>query len=104
MRYLATVTALALCTSAWAQSVVLDTGNSVTSSTHLEQNSSTSSSSVSSSADGDTGVTTNSIVGRTGSMCSAVVEGKRCDIACQAPQMAQCGRGEVATEPSCVCK
>ena len=104
MRHLVTVAALALCTSAWAQSVVLDTDSPVTSSTRIESNSSSSSSSVSSSTNSDTGVSTNSIVGRTGSMCSTVVAGKRCEIACQAPQMAQCGKGEVETEPSCVCR
>ena len=53
---------------------------------------------------GGTSTQTNSIVGRTGSMCSAVVEGKRCDIQCRAPQVAQCGKAIDASEPSCLCQ
>lgn len=101
MRHLMTVVALGLCTSVSAQSVVLDTGNPVTITNSIE---SRSSSSVASSVNADTGVSTSSIVGRTGSMCSAVVEGTRCEISCQAPQVAQCGKGESAAQPSCVCK
>ena len=53
---------------------------------------------------GGTSTTTNSIVGRTGSMCSAIVEGKRCDIQCRAPQVAQCGKSADLSEPSCLCQ
>jgi hypothetical protein len=40
----------------------------------------------------------------TGSMCNTVVEGKRCEVTCQAPQVAQCGKGANTGEPSCICK
>ena len=52
----------------------------------------------------DTGTVTNSMVGRTGSLCSAVVAGKRCEATCQAPQVALCGKSADAREPSCGCK
>ncbi len=102
MRYLLTVVALGLCTSVSAQSVVLDTDSSVSTRTTIESN---NSSSVTSSVDaGGTGAITNSIVGRTGSMCSAVVEGKRCEVSCQTPQVAQCGKALETAEPACICK
>jgi hypothetical protein len=41
-------------------------------------------------------------MGSTGSMCSAVNESKRCEISCQAPQVAQCARGTGA--PLCYCR
>src|SRR5687768_8853686 len=110
MRYLATVAAFALCTGVSAQSVVLEPGSPVTVTNSISSNSSSSSitsndsSSVTNSVNADTGVSTSSIVGRTGSMCSAVVEGRRCEITCQAPQVAQCGKGVEAGEPSCACK
>jgi hypothetical protein len=100
MRYLVTVVALGLCTSVSAQSVVLDTDSSVTTRSTIESNTS----SVTSSVDANTGVVTNSIIGRTGSMCSAVVEGMRCEISCRAPQVAQCGKGLTTAEPTCMCK
>jgi hypothetical protein len=59
---------------------------------------------VTNSVNANTGAVTSSIIGRTGSMCSAVVEGTRCEISCQAPQVAQCGKGENAAQPSCICK
>ncbi len=101
MRYLVTFVALGLCTSVSAQSVVLDTDSSVSTRTTIE---SSNASSVTNSVNGDTGAITSSIIGRTGSMCSAVVAGKRCKVACQAPQLAQCGKGIDAGEPSCVCR
>jgi hypothetical protein len=70
-----------------AGSVILDNQSSVTSSV---------------TTDG-TGATTRSITGRTGSMCSAGQEGQRCEISCQAPQVAQCGNGSNG-EPVCFCK
>jgi hypothetical protein len=51
-----------------------------------------------------TGTTTSSIVGRTGSMCSAVNDGRRCEISCQAPQVAQCAKGGNAGQPACFCR
>ncbi len=71
-----------------AGSVVLDNQSSVTSSV---------------TTDG-TGAATSSIVGRTGSMCSAVYEGQRCEVSCQAPQVAHCGKAGNAPEPACFCK
>ena len=110
MKYLATVLGLALCTSVSAQSVILAPESPVTVRQSIESSSSTSSSSISSSSgvsssvNADTGVNTSSIVGRTGSMCSTVVEGKRCEVTCQAPLLAQCGKSAGGVEPSCVCK
>jgi len=71
-----------------AGSVILDNQSSVTSSVTTDS----------------TGATTSSMVGRTGSMCSATYQGQRCDISCQAPQAAQCGKAENASEPACYCK
>ena len=51
-----------------------------------------------------TGATTNSMSGRSGSMCSTVHEGRRCEIWCDAPQVAQCGRPASAGQPACFCK
>jgi hypothetical protein len=51
-----------------------------------------------------TGAVTRSLVGRTGSMCSAVYDGQRCEISCQAPQVAQCGKAANAGEAACYCK
>ncbi len=128
MRYLLTVAALGLCTSVAAQSVILGNDSSVTTSTTItnsagsSHSSSTTSSSRSSDASGSTSsiisndgssvtssvggtpAITNSIVGRTGSMCSAVLEGKRCEIACQAPEVAHCGNAANGVEPACFCK
>lgn len=110
MRNLVAVLGLALCTSVSAQSVILDTDSPVTVRQSITSNSSSSSisssnsSSVTNSVNADTGVSTSSIVGTTGSMCSTVVEGKRCEVTCQAPQVAQCGKAGVAGEPSCVCR
>ena len=98
MKYLVTVVALGLCTSVSAQSVILDTDSPVTSRSTIESNSSWS------ATTGGTGAVTNSIVGRTGSMCSDVVEGKRCEVACQAPQVAQCGKRVDPGAPSCLCQ
>lgn len=69
-------------------SIILDNQSSVTTSTIID----------------GTGTTTNSIVGRTGSMCSSVYEGRRCEISCQAPQVAQCGEDRYAALPVCFCK
>ena len=67
-------------------SVILDNQSSVTSSVTTDS----------------TGATTNSIVGSTGSMCSAVHEGQRCEISCEAPQTAQCAKA--AAGPTCFCR
>jgi hypothetical protein len=69
-------------------SVILDNQSSVTSSVTTDQ----------------TGVSTSQIVGRTGSMCSATHDGQRCEISCQAPQVAQCGKAENAAAPACLCR
>jgi hypothetical protein len=50
------------------------------------------------------GAVTNSIVGRTGSMCSAVINAQRCEISCQAPEVAHCSQPAHAAEPLCLCK
>ena len=74
-----------------AGSVILDNQGSVTSSTTIE-----------SSGTGSTS-TSHSISGRTGSMCSTVYAGQRCEISCQAPQVAQCGTPSYAGGPACYC-
>src|SRR5688572_24405759 len=97
MRYIVAVVGLALCAGVSAQGVKLDTDSAVTVRQSIESrsssNGSSSSSSITSSVNADTGVSTSSIIGMTGSMCSTVVEGKRCEVTCQAPQVAQCGKG-----------
>ena len=75
-----------------AGSVILDNQGSVTSSTTIE-----------SSGTGSTS-TSHSISGRTGSMCSTVYQGLRCEISCQAPQVAQCGTPAYAGGPACFCQ
>ena len=72
--------------SGGAGSVILDNQSSVTSSTTIDS----------------TGTTSSSIMGSSGSMCSAVNENTRCEISCQAPQVAQCARGTAA--PICYCQ
>lgn len=125
MRYLITAAALALCTSVWADSTVSSSvSSSVTNNVQSNVTSSVEStvgagsatggagsvildnqSTVTSSVDaGDTGAITSSIIGRTGSMCSAVYEGRRCEISCRAPEIAQCGKAPDAAEPACRCQ
>ena len=93
-----------------AGSVILDNrGNSVTSSTGGgsvildNQGSVTSSTTIESSGTGSTS-TSHSISGRTGSMCNTVYQGVRCEISCQAPQVAQCGIPAYAGGPACFCQ
>ena len=116
MKRLVTLAALGLCTSVPAQTVISN-GMSSTMSHDARSVSSNSSSgnagsvildnqsSVTTSITTDgTGNSTNSIVGRTGSMCSAVHKGQRCEISCQAPQVAQCAKNENAAGPACFCR
>jgi hypothetical protein len=115
MKLLVTLAALGLSSSVLAQSVISnDTSSAIISRDASTVSSNTSGnpgsvmldnqSSVTSSVTTDgTGNTTNSIVGRTGSMCSAVHKGQRCEISCQAPQVAQCAKDENAAGPACFC-
>ena len=118
MKHLVTLAAaLALCSSVLAQTVI----SNGTSSTIISRDGSTVSSNTSSGSAGSVildnqssvtssvttdsaGATTSSMVGRTGSMCSATYNSQRCEISCQAPQVAQCGKAESASEPACYCK
>jgi len=75
-------------TSGNAGSVILDNQSSVTSSVTVD----------------GMGATISSMVGRTGSTCSSVYEGQRCEISCEAPQLAQCGKARNAAEPACFCQ
>ena len=83
-------------------------GNSVSSSTSVGNGGSVildnQSSVTSSVTTNTTGATTSSIVGSTGSMCSSTYDAQRCEISCQAPQIAQCGKAAHAPEPACFCK
>jgi hypothetical protein len=36
-------------------------------------------------------------------MCSAELNGRRCDVQCRAPRVAQCGKAADRNEPACVC-
>jgi len=38
------------------------------------------------------------------SMCSAELNGKRCEIQCRSPRVAQCGKDTDVSEPSCFCQ
>ena len=129
-KYLVTLAALGLCTGVLAQSVVSGGGSSTITSRDgstvsagpngasvtsrngntvssggagsvMLDNQSTVTSSITTDS---TGTTTNSISGSTGSMCSAVNAGTRCEISCQAPQVAQCTKGEYAGAPACYCR
>jgi len=71
-----------------AGSVILDNQSSVTSSTTIN----------------GTGTTSHSISGRTGSMCGTTYQGQRCEISCQAPQVAQCGTPAYAGGSACYCQ
>jgi hypothetical protein len=106
MRHLITLMALGLCTSGSAIAGSTSTIDSRTSTNVTNSITSNNSSSVSSSMDvgGTSSTVTNSIVGRTGSLCSAEMSGKRCEVTCRAPQVAQCGKALEAAEPSCLCK
>ena len=110
MKYLIAVVALGLCTAGAAQSIISsDVSSSVDSrSSTSVTNSVTSnnSSSVTSSTNigGTTSAVTNSVVSRNGSMCSAELNGRRCEITCRAPKVAQCGKAVDVAEPACLCK
>lgn len=131
-KYLVTLAALGLCTSVFAQSVTAGGGSativgrdgstvsagpggaSITSGSGNTVSSGGSpgsvildnQSSVTSSVTTDSTGTTSSTISNssTGSMCSAVNAGMRCEISCQAPQVAQCWKGEYASEPVCYCR
>lgn len=131
-KYLVTLAALGLCTSVLAQSVTAGGGAATIvgrdgstvsagpggASISSSRNGNTVSSggagsvildnqsSVTSSVTTDSTGTTSSTISnsRTGSMCSAVNEGMRCEISCQAPQLAQCSKGGYAGEPVCFCR
>ena len=111
MKRLFMLAALGLCTSVFAQGSITnsmshDVSTSSNTSSHavgsviLDNQSSVTSSTTTDS----TGNTSHSIAGRTGSMCSAVHKGQRCEISCQAPQVAQCTKDDNAPGPACVCR
>ena len=119
MKHLVTLAvALALSTSVLAQTVI----SNGTSSTLISRDGSTVSSSTSSGGSAgsvildnqstvtssttvdNTGMTSHSISGRTGSMCSTVHNGQRCEISCQAPQVAHCGTPAYAGGAACFCR
>ena len=121
MKNFLTVVALGLCASVSAMQIgVADAASSsinsrnssrVTSSVNSSDSTSvqnsiiSNDSSISSSTDvGATNTSTTSIVGKNGSMCSAEIDGKRCDISCRTPQIAQGGKAANAAGPSCLCQ
>ena len=105
MKYLIAVAALGLCTSVLAESVIISRDGSTVSSGRAGSVILDNQSSVTSSTTTDsTGVSSSSIVGRTGSMCSTTHAGQRCEISCQAPQVAQCEKDANAAGPTCYCK
>ena len=130
MKHLLTLAALALCTNVMAQSVVSGNGSativgrdgstvsagpggaSITSGNRNTISSGgggsvmldnprtvTSSTTIDSS-----GMTSSTISGATGSMCSTASNGTRCEISCQAPQVAQCWKGGRSGAPACYCQ
>lgn len=129
MKHLLTLAALALCTNVMAQSVVAGGGSativgrdgstvsagpggaSITSgngnttssgggSVMLDNQSTVTSSTTIDSS----GMTSSTISGATGSMCSTASNGMRCEISCQAPQVAQCWKGGRSGQPACYCQ
>ena len=121
MRHLITAVALALCASGAAfTSGVADAAGSIDSRTSVNvsnsvnssqstsvqssTNSSNSSHITSSNDIGGTNMSTSSTVTDTGSTCSAEIDGKRCEISCRSPRVAQCGKSKKSAGPSCVCR
>jgi len=110
MRYLVTVVALGLCACGSAEDIVTaDATSSIDARTSTGVTSavnSTSSTSVTSSTNvGSTTTATNSTnASNATSSCSADNDGKRCEVSCRSPQVAQCRKGAGAARPMCVCK
>src|SRR5688572_10514824 len=122
MRYLLTVVALGLCACGSADDIVaagatssIDARSNTAATSSIDARSSTNvTSSVNSS--NSTSVTSSTNVGSTTSMtnstttssgttsCSADNDGKRCEVSCRSPQLAQCRKGANAAEPTCVCR
>ena len=96
MKYLMTVAALGLCASVSANLAAFTGGSAI----ELSNVSSVTNA----VTVGDAGIIANSIAGRTSSLCSAVIDDKRCEISCRAPQLAQCGKAPDTAEPACMCK
>ena len=105
MRYLVTVVALGLCACGSADNIVSADATSATSA-----RSSTSVTSSVNSTSSNTSVTSSTNVGSTTTAtnattsCSADNDGKRCEVSCRSPQVAQCLKSVSAAEPRCVCK
>ena len=108
MRHLIAVIALGLCacgsestlTAEAASNVDARSSTSVTNSVNA-----TNSSSVTSSTNvGSTSSSTSSTSGTGLTSCQMENDGKRCEVSCSSPQVAQCRKSVTASTPTCVCK
>ena len=120
VRYLASVAALALSAcgqpmdggnrdgangtagtqpAATRSAVDSSSSSNVTSSVQTQNSSSVTSSTQTGGATSNT----SSVVTGSDSSCSAELNGKRCDITCRAPQVAQCSNSASRAGPSCRC-
>lgn len=111
MRYLMIAAVLALSACGPAEHFAIDEARGATSSVNSSNSTSVTSSvnssnstSITSSNTGGTSTTISSTVNATDSTCSTSHNGKRCEVSCVSPQVAQCLKNERATAPTCVCK
>ena len=109
MRHLVIAAALALSACGSGEHFVDEArgATSVNSSNSTSVNSSVNSSSstnITSSNTGSTSSTISSTTNDSNSTCSTVHNGRRCEVSCVSPQVAQCLKNERATAPTCVCK
>ena len=108
MRYLAASFALLLSACGHpvdAGSATATGGVSKTASTTITNSvqSNNSSSITSSTNAGSTSSNISSSVNNNESSCSTELNGKRCEISCQAPELAQCSNNDRKNGPSCRC-
>jgi len=117
MRYLVTALALALAACGpgdktpapktqaapgiTTAATTVNSGSSVNSSSSVNSNTSSTVTSATSSGTGSTSVTQSTSNDK--STCSAEVNGRRCEISCKAPRVAQCDKVATAAAPSCYC-
>lgn len=118
MKYLMTAVALGLAIAGGvdaAGTVSSRTSSNVSSSVNSSSTVNSSSSVTSSTSNGSTvssssdvggtnSVVTNQVVGNRGSLCTAEIDGKRCEVKCRLPRVAQCGKAADASGPSCLCQ
>ena len=109
MRYLVSVVALALCACGSADNVVsagAASSSDNTSSTSVTNsvNSNTSSNVRSSTNVGSTTTMNSTSSNSSTTSCSTENNGRRCEVSCSAPLVAQCVKSSAAAAPTCHCQ